>query len=66
MNTNREPLLTPAEAGALLGLPTRRVLRLELPRVQFGYRTVRFNPKDIETYMHEHLRPLPPPPASGS
>lgn len=61
MTTNKERLLTPAQAGALLGLPTRRVLRLALPRVVYGYRTVRYDLKDLETYMDEHRRPLPPP-----
>lgn len=55
----KEPLLTPAQAGQLLGLPTRRVLRLALPRVQYGYRTVRYRLRDIETYMTEHTRRVP-------
>ena len=53
-----KPLLTPKEAGYLLRVPGRRVLRLDIPKIQMGYRTVRYRPEDVETFIQQRLEPV--------
>jgi hypothetical protein len=57
--THNEPLLTAAEAAQLLGLTKRRVLRLPIPRIEFGYRTIRYRREDLEDFKRRSVRGAP-------
>lgn len=44
-------LWTPAEAAAYLGISKNALLRLDIPKLRLGQRTVRYRPEDIERYL---------------
>jgi hypothetical protein len=42
-----ELLLTPRQVGRMLGISARQVLRLSIPQVRFGHRTIRYRRQDV-------------------
>ncbi len=49
------PLLSPKQVGVLLNISGRQVLRLGIPQIRLGRRTIRFRMADVEAYMNTHL-----------
>ena len=45
------PLLSAAQVGESLGLSRRQVLRLPLPQVRLGLRTIRYRVEDVQNYV---------------
>jgi excisionase family DNA binding protein len=48
------PLFKPKEVAMLLGVSVRQVLRLPIPQVRFGPRTIRYRKEDVDAFIQEN------------
>ena len=49
-------LLTVDDVGKMIGVSEKTVLKLDIPRVKFSQRLIRFKPKDIEDFITSHTK----------
>ena len=46
-------LMNTKQVAELLGLSTRQVLRLGIPHVRLGRRTIRYRVEDVQNHVHK-------------
>ena len=44
-------LLSPRQVAAMIGISRRNVLRLGIPRIQLGHRTIRYRKEDVDGFI---------------
>jgi hypothetical protein len=52
----RDVILNAADVGKWLKLSPRQVLRLPIPRLDLGHRTVRFREQDVAAWIAQQVR----------
>lgn len=51
MKRSNSPLVTPKQLGTRLNVSSRQALRLPIPQVRLGPRTIRFREEDIDDFI---------------
>ena len=50
-----EPLLTAAQVGEILSVPSKSVYELTIPRIRVGERRIRWRPADVREWIHSRV-----------
>lgn len=48
------PLLTAKQVGVMLSMSSRQVLRMLIPRVRLGPKTIRFRKEDVDAHVEKN------------
>jgi excisionase family DNA binding protein len=48
-------LLTAKQVARMLGISPRQVLRLPIPQVRLGHRTIRYRKEDVDAFIEQSL-----------
>lgn len=55
MSLERDVILTATDVAKWLKVSPRQVLRLTIPRIELGFRTVRFREQDVQAWLRASL-----------